>query len=157
MFTSNVLRAYNGEGVSTGYIAGGEYLPHGADASRFMYHDPVCSEGIGTGNYTKLPLGADAHFENNSGQEGKAAFSLLYYKGYRAWDADSGELLNCYAGDNFEVTVDIPAGYTGDVRVRFVSPWYWRAGEVVTVLTAAAIALYYQWKKRGRNVLPDGQ
>lgn len=151
MATSNVLRTYNGEGISTGYIAGGEYLPYGADPEQFMYHDPVCSEGILTADYEKGALGADVHMENH-GQEGKAAFSLLYYKGYRAYDAESGEALNCYAGDNFEVTVDIPAGYTGDVRVRFVSPWYWRGGEGVTLLTAAGMAVYFWWKRVGMEL-----
>ena len=75
------------------------------------------------------------------------AFPLLYYKGYHAWDTDSGEELHCRAGENFEVTVDIPGGFSGNIRVGFESPWYWRAGEAVTVLTLGTM-LVFLWRKR---------
>ncbi len=144
-------RAYNKESIGTGYISGAEYLPYGADASRFMYHDPVCTEGVFVSGYEKLSLGAKGYFVNESGQVGSVRFPLLYYKGYRGFDADKGEELDCYAGENFEVTVNIPAGFSGNVKVEFESPWYWRAGEAVSMLTLLAMAGNFVWRRRKKT------
>lgn len=143
MNNSNVIWAYNREAVGTGYISGAEYLPYGANADRFVWHDPICSGELAFSDYKKNSLGAEVYLDNPGGNAEQASFSLLYYKGYHAYAMDSGEEFPCYAGDNFEVTVDIPSGFDGKVSVRFESPWYWRAGEVVTLLTALAMLLFF--------------
>ena len=132
------LRFYNSAGMGTGYIAGAEYLPYGADASQFMYHDPVCTGYLYAADYTKMSLGAKAHMVNPGMDVESAGFPLLFYKGYHAW-GENGQELNCYAGNRFEVTVDIPSGYDGEVNIGFSSPWYWRAGELVTLVTLLVI------------------
>ena len=145
-------RVYNNEGMGMGYIAGGEYLPVGTDPALLMYHDPVCTGSLEAANYRKLSLGAEAHLSNKSEEAESAAFSLLYYKGYHAYDMDSGEELKCYSGSNCEVTVEIPAGFEGNVRVEFVSPMYWRAGEIITVLTVLCMVIsYFRLRNRCRN------
>lgn len=138
--TSSTQRIYNEEGMGTGYIAGGEYLPYGADASRFLYHDPIGTGNIEVSDYAKRSLGAEAYIVNQGANSEEVAFSLLYYKGYHARNADNGEEMNCRAGENFEVTVDIPAEFAGRVQIYFESPWYWRVGEVVTLLTLICMA-----------------
>lgn len=145
-------RIYNSEGMGTGYISGNEYLPYGADPRRFVYHDPICTEGLICSDYQKKPLGAEAVLTNQTVSDGAAAFALLYYKGYHAY-ADGREL-ECCAGDNFEVTVKVPPGFDGKIEVGFVSPWHWRAGELVSLLTLLAIAAFF-WVTEGRkrNVL----
>ncbi len=134
------VQVYNEQGMGTGYISGAEYLPYGTNAALLLPHDPKCSEEISVSRYKKKSLGAQAYFVNSGSFEGKAAFALLYYKGYRAYDMSDGTELNCYPGENGEVTVDIPAGYEGMAEVRFVSPRYWRAGEMLTLLSAVALA-----------------
>lgn len=135
------IRVYNNEGMGTGYISGAEYLPYGAQAEYFMYKAPVCDEGLEVYAYEKLSLGASAHMVNQNDGYAGVAFPLLYYKGYRAYAVDSGEELKCYSGGNCVVTVDIPGGFEGDISVKFVSPWYWRAGEAVTMLALAAMII----------------
>jgi hypothetical protein len=140
MDTSPALRIHNSEGMGTGHIAGAEYLPYGADPSRFLYHDPIGTGDVSVSGYERHPLGAEAYIVNRGAQTGEVRFSLLCYKGYHARNADNGEELNCRAGENFEVTADIPGGFQGKVQIRFESPWYWRAGEIVTLLTALCMA-----------------
>ncbi|MCM1303489.1 MAG: YfhO family protein [Lachnospiraceae bacterium] len=140
MNTFSPIRFYNNEGMGTGYISGAEYLPYGAQPEHFMYRPPMCEEGLEAYNYEKLSLGASAHMVNRNDQSAKAGFPLLYYKGYQAYATDSGERLDCYAGEDFTVTVNIPADFDGDISVRFVSPWHWRAGEAVTALSLIAMA-----------------
>ena len=148
----NGFRIYNHEGMGTGYISGGEYLPYGADASRFVWHDPVCSGMLTADRYEKKSLGASVCMTNSGESTEHASFGLLYYKGYHAYDRESGGELPCYAGDNFEVIVDIPAGFEGDIDVRFVSPWYWRAAELVTGTTLLIMLLFFGRKRVRRAV-----
>ncbi|MCH5343103.1 MAG: hypothetical protein J1E64_03615 [Acetatifactor sp.] len=146
--TAEPVRVYNSEGMGTGYISGAEYLPYGAAADQFMYHDPYTMGDLQVADHKKLSLGADAYVANLGDRAGRITFPLLYYKGYRAY-GKAGEWLNCIAGDNFQVTVEIPAGYEGEIRVRFVSPWYWRVGEGITCVTVLALLfLFLKDRKR---------
>ena len=145
-------RVYNSEGIGMDYIDGDEYLPGGTDPALLMYHDPVCTGNLEAADYRKLSLGAEAFLSNKGEKAESAAFSLLYYKGYHAFDIDSGEELKCYSGVNCEVTVEIPTGFEGNVRVEFVSPIYWRAGEIITVLTVLCMVIFYfRSRSRRRN------
>jgi hypothetical protein len=139
--TGGFVRIYNSEGMGTGYISGGEYLPTGASAGDFVYHDPICTGELQYSNYEKQPLGAYAYMVNAGAETETATYALLYYKGYHAYEADTGQELNCYLGENCQVTVDIPAGFEGNVQVKFVSPVYWRIAELVTVITFLAMVL----------------
>lgn len=145
------VRTYNSQGMGSGYISGGEYLPYGADATRYMPHDPRGTDGITVTDYEKMSLGAQAYVKNEKTKDGELSFALLYYKGYRAYNKNTGEELPCYAGENFEVTAEIPASYQGMVEVRFVSPWYWRVGEVIS-LTAVILMIAFLLVKRDEAV-----
>ena len=86
-----------------------------------------------------------------SGQENCADVSFLYYRGYQAVDQASGERLNVTGSGENKVRVMIPAGYEGTFRVRFVSPWYWRACEAVSAAALVGIAAAYCIKRKGRH------
>ena len=160
MDTFEPVRVYNNEGMGTGYISGAEYLPYGVDASKFMYHDPVCSGELKAEDYEKLSLGARVRLTNPGEVWERVSFALLYYKGYRAFDENSGQELSCHAGENGEVTVEIPPGFDGALTVRFVSPWYWRAGEAVTVLSLGIMILQRFLRKglwQGKSTSGNGK
>lgn len=148
--TLNGVKVYNSKGMGTGYISGAEYLPYGADATLFMPHAPVAGSEVEIVGYEKKSLGAEAYIINRSERVEPVSFPLLYYKGYQAYDGYSGEQLDCYAGENFEVTVDLPTGFDGMLEVRFESPWYWRAGEVVTLVSLVSLVVFLVLK-RGKD------
>ena len=139
-----VIRSYNSEGgLGTGYIAGAEYLPYGTDASLLWYHDPEGSEDVDVQDYVRQELGGTAYVANRGARTGEVTFSLLYYKGYRAYCEETREPLDCYEGENSQVTVRIPQGFEGTVKVAFQSPWYWRLGEAVSLLTLLGMCGVY--------------
>lgn len=153
---SQPVRIYNAKGMGTGYISGAEYLPYGADPQLFLHHDPVCSGELQADGYEKESLGATVRLTNPGTAPEQVAFALLYYKGYHAYDMVTGQELQCYAGENSEVTVDIPAEFDGMVRVSFVSPWYWRVGEAVSVAVAAGM-LMASWHQKKKRMKKDGK
>lgn len=157
LYTTPFLRLYNGEGMGNGYISGGEYLPYGADASRFTYRAPLAEENITVEGYEKRALGEDVTCYNHSGRDGVLDLPLLYYKGYQAFDLETGERMNVYPGNNFDVSVTVPAGYSGTIRTQFKSPWYWRAGEAVSAAVFVLMAAYYLYRRRKKEKACDGR
>ncbi len=128
-------RIYNAEGMGSGYIAGAEYLPYGADASQYMPRAPLAEDNMIVEGYEKSALTVDVTCFNDSDREGALEMPLVYYKGYGAYDLNTGERLNVYDGTNHVVGVAVPAGYGGTLRVTFQSPWYWRVAEGISVVS----------------------
>ena len=135
MERDDAIRVHNDEGMGTGYISGAEYLPYGADPALFMPQDPIADGDLFTDQYEKKTLGAWVYVENREQREVALAFPLLYYKGYQAYDRETGQKLPTLSGENFEVTVNIPPQFSGNIEVKFVPPVYWHAAELVSLLT----------------------
>lgn len=134
MQSANHLVAYNAESIGTGYIAGAEYLPYGTDSSQLVYQEPIAQDYIILDGYEKNGLQVVLGCHNIGVEEGFIELPLLYYRGYCAFDVDSGEPIPVYKGTNNVVGVAIPAGYQGMVEVRFESPWYWHCAELLSVV-----------------------
>ena len=131
---------YNEEGMGSGYISGAEYLPYGADASLFIPQAPQVYGNVSAEGYEKQGLTMDVVCAAAEGEPGMLELPLLYYKGYRAWDRETGERFEVQAGTNFSVGVQLPAGYSGTVRTAFVSPFYWRIAEGISVVSFCLLA-----------------
>ena len=78
---------------------------------------------------------------NQGKEEARLAVPILYYKGYQAKDTQSGEKMEVYSGHNGMGTIILPAGYEGQVTVKFISPWYWRISEFITLLIGIYILI----------------
>ena len=133
----------------------GEYLPAGTDSDMFADDSLVPGAELEIYDYTKKEGVITVSCKNNSGQENCADVSFLYYRGYQAVDQVSGERLNVEGSGENKVRVMIPAGYEGTFRVQFVSPWYWRAGEMVSFVTLVGIIVVFCLKKKGQNGKTD--
>lgn len=151
LYKIGFTRIYNAAGMGYGYISGAEYLPYGTDQTQLVYHDPDVSENVTLEGWEKGALSYDVGCVNDSSQDGYLQLPLLYYKGYQAYDGEAGERLEVYDGDNHFVSVRIPAGYSGIVTVRFVSPWYWRLAELVSALSLIGVVLLYRRSRAQRR------
>lgn len=146
--TDNNYRIYGEEGMGSGYIAGAEYLPYGADADQFWPHDPYAGESVDVTDYRKDGIKIEMHCQNRGGATETVELPLLYYYGYRAYDKTIGQELTITTSDNYAVCVEIPAGYDGTVQVTFRSPWYWRVAEAVSYLSLAGLIAGVALEKR---------
>lgn len=150
--TCDNYRIYGEEGMGSGYIAGAEYLPYGADAALFWTHDPYAGEMVAITDYHKDGIKIEMYCQNRGDKTEIVELPLLYYYGYRAYDKITGQELTITTSDNYAVCVEVPAGYEGTVQVTFVSPWYWRVAEVVSCLSLLGlIAGVAMEKKRERK------
>lgn len=150
--TCDNYRIYGEEGMGSGYIAGAEYLPYGADAALFWIHDPYAGEMVAITDYHKDGIKIEMYCQNRGDKTEIVELPLLYYYGYRAYDKITGQELTITTSDNYAVCVEVPADYEGTVQVTFVSPWYWRVSEVVSCLSLLGlIAGVAMEKKRERK------
>ena len=51
------------------------------------------------------------------------------------------------------VSVAVPAGYDGTIIVEFVSPWYWRVAEVLSLLAFLVFIGYIYKNSRAQKKL----
>lgn len=136
------LYMYDEKGMGTGYLSGAEYLRYGANQGMFSYHGAVPGEGVEINGYEKEWLDIDLNVANNGGVESYVEIPLQNYKGYQATAAETGERFTICDGDNFDVRIILPAGFVGEIQVRFIAPWYWRAAELVSAVMVVCLAVY---------------
>lgn len=148
LYKGNYVKIYNAAGMGYGYIAGAEYLPYGTDQTQLVFRNPESSENVVMEGCEKGALQTEVSCYNMGDGEGVLILPLLYYKGYQAYDVETGEELEVFDGENHSVSVKVPAGYVGTIRTHFVSPWYWRLAEGITVLSTLGLFFWYERDKR---------
>ncbi|RKJ44914.1 hypothetical protein D7X98_09600 [bacterium 1XD8-76] len=137
--SSGFFRLYDEASMGNSYISGGEYILVGTDTGKLTYKGPVCSERIVINSYEKK--GSHVRLDCDCGEQGQyIELPLLYYKGYRAVESGGGKL-QVVCGENNVVRVMIPSGFQGIIEVDFAGFWYWRAAELVSLLTACMLLL----------------
>lgn len=152
------VRLYSGENLGHSAVAGGEYLPLGTDVTAILYHGANPSDGVEVEEYAKEGLDVSAKVKVSDTAEGAfVELPLLYYKGYRARDVQTGENFETLMGTNGDVLVMLPAGYEGIVRTWYAGMWYWRAAQVISALTALSLAAIWIFRigKRKKNGSQD--
>ncbi len=151
MKEQNLLQLYNEEGMGFGYISGAEYLYQGTDEALLTFEGAHAGENIKINAYAKNYLHVEIDCTNHGTGDGYVDLPLLLYKGYKAFEMDTGrEILVC-DGENHLVRLVLPEGFSGSVSVDFVSPFYWRVGEIVTVLTIILFGGLWWTRRRSRG------
>ncbi len=139
------LRIYDGKSIGTSAVLGAEYLPEGSEISHMTYHSPIVSEGIQYSDYKKDGLRAEMKISASAqdGKNGYVDFPMLYYKGYRAYDKNTGAKLEVGPGENYDVRVFLPKDFQGTLFVEFAGTWYWHLAEGISILTGLLLMVTY--------------
>ena len=132
----NPKLTYDQAELDTSLIAAGngEYFLSGTDREAIST-ELICenAEGFIVGqNGTKIVVAVEAD------EEASVCVPRFNYPYYKAID-ESGNYLSISNGQNNLIKVALPEGYKGTVTVRFVSPWYWRVSEIVSLITAVGL------------------
>ena len=142
---------YNEESMGFGYVSGGEYVIQGTDVDQLTFSGPLPGDGVEINGYEKRYLGGERTCANPEDYDSYIELPLLLYKGYRATDKETGMRLELFYGNNNRIRVRIPAGYAGSVQVRFVSPFYWRIAELITLGTVVLLVAV-RWRYRRKAI-----
>lgn len=145
MLTQRSGWIYDSSVLASGDLIGGEYLLEGTDVSQLLKGVETSGEGVAV-TQAKREKGK-IRMEVICSEEGYVEAPFLYYKGYRAVNKE-GEEYPVVAGKNNQVRILLPQGIF-DLTVEFREPFYWRAAEGISILSAVCILLF--WWKKGRN------
>lgn len=106
-------------------------------------------EGVSMTTYEKVSTTVTAQVAAQ--KDSKIQLPLFGYDGYRA-EVD-GEVMKTELGDNNRLTVCLPAGTQGELRVWFEGKLVWRIAEGISLLTALLLGFYGKraHKMRRRN------
>lgn len=136
----------------------GHYLPaeNGPTDTAALLTAPVWADGIQLTAFDKQGTRVTVTAANTSDVDAWVRLPLLWYKGYTARDAATGEALALSCGENNTVTVTLAPGYSGSFTVSFREPWYWRAAEALSLLTVLAGAGWLAVRSGRRTGDDDG-
>ena len=85
----------------------------------------------------------------NAQTDARLALPLFGFDGYRA--ELSGEEIDWTLGENNRLSVPLPAGTQGELRVWFAGKTIWRAAEAVSLLAALGLLVICAGKRRNRR------
>lgn len=138
--------------LDTQYIGNEEYIRVGTDVSNLQY------EIRGT-NVEKLKIRKRSGNSMNiycetSGEAGEVILPMFHYKGYQIKD-EHGNRYKITDGPQNEICLKVPANFEGELEVRFVTPGYWRAAEMLSLLSAGVLLFVEirDQKKRKSNAV----
>ena len=135
--TAAVLHPATVDGIDSYNAANGEYLPSVLDA-KAVYGLPkdIRTEGDLTAAAT-AQKGLRITLRVEAGGGGTVILPLVRSPFYTAV-TDAGEKLATGTAANGQLTVTVPAGFSGTVTVAFRERLLWKAGNAVSLLFAAA-------------------
>ena len=135
-FNSEPYRVYASTELNTMLMYSYDYLPIAVNPELIQEND-IIPAGIDLLEaYQKHGTEITCHAATD--QPGSIDFPLIYYRYYACTNLDTGEKMPVSAGYNGMLHVDFPAGFNGNIRIAFEEPWFWRASELISILTLPA-------------------
>ena len=136
----STMKAQSASSEEQESVMGGEYLPVNRGEA-FSLSDYVAAY-VEQPTYDETNISLEAwgreagavavRLENRTDQTQQVEVPVLYYKGYRAV-TDSGEPMQMIPGTSYRVSLSVPSGFAGGIRVEFQEPLYWRVAEFLSL------------------------
>ncbi len=138
---------YSAENLDTsGSGSMSEYLLTEAENYDFSIEGLLVSGDIAVSDYKKEYTNVSFNV-NYANEAGNVDVPLLAYKGYKAM-ADDGSLLDTIKNSKGILSVNIPKGFGGNVKISYAGVWYWHLAEWISAVTV----VYFVWLERKRFV-----
>lgn len=118
-----------------------DYLPTGTEPAGIVENQILTFEGAEVYDYEKTGTTIKCTVAAGA-TDAYVDFPLIYYKGYKACNVETGENLPIEIGTNNTVRVKVSAGSSQYITVSFAEPVSWRIAELISALSLAALLLY---------------
>ena len=130
------------------FLAGGsEYLP--VEALENLPETFSISEGGEITDYTRNLY--RFNISANSSIPAYIDLPLLNYMGYVAEDSQTGGMFEITTGPSACLRILIPGDFSGIISVNFREPWYWRAGEFLSLISLIGFITLYVINRTKRS------
>lgn len=150
-YTQNAAFFHLTEGneLDNGDVGQGEYIPDGTPVGYSWSTNVVSDDSLLISESGRENGAYIVSCSNPSDTDTYADIPFLPYKGYICTDSASGSKLDVLLNVPGKVRVIVPAYYSGTFIVKFSEPWYWRASEIISLLTLLLGAAYIAYRKKG--------
>ena len=81
--------------------------------------------------------------------DGAIVLPIFYYKGYHVVD-EAGHEYVIEDGHNKQIRFIVPKGFEGNIMISFEEPWYWRAAELISLISILGV-IYLQFKPMSKR------
>ena len=114
-------------------LSGAEYLYEGTDLNTVWTEAEISGEGSyvedfqKNGTQMKISCAADAG--------GYLEVPLFAYPHYECRDQQTGQKFTIVRENNNKIHIDFSEAYEGTLEIKFKEPWYWRAAELVSLIS----------------------
>ena len=132
-----------GEGANP-YMVYPEYQIEGTDVNDTRSREPVLTGDLTLTDYHKD--GTNVSAQVSSAEGGTMTLPLFAFPGYEA--RLNGQRTDWERGNNNRLKVTVPPGFQGELRVRYAGFALWKALDILSVLTLAAVILHGLRDKR---------
>lgn len=146
-----ISRIYDGGALPSFGVSGGEYLYEDYDLEDYVNEITDAGEGVAVSEWDRRGNEVRLTAVNVSAKEQTLELPVIRYEGYRARDIKTGEELALGDGKSHRAVLHLPGGYSGEIRVKFAEPWYWRAAEFVSLASAVAAVYIMICDKKKRQ------
>lgn len=144
-------------------LGGFEYMPLRDDdgipyMNMLMENEECQTTNAEISNYSKYLTNINVHIKTGAASTGMVEFPLLYYRGYKAVDVNTGEELLVYnSTSSARLAVIVPEDYDSDVKVYYAGKTTWHIAEVVSAMMMVFIILYsaYPAMKNRKTTVSD--
>ena len=123
-------------------VIGAEYLPCGIPLQVYSEQYAIEDDNITYVQNYRDNNYVDCNITNDSNDDGRVIFSMVYYDGYTAVDKDTGEKLEVYMDDG-RVALRVKAGYSGNVIVRFAGFTSWKIAGIASIIACLLLILEF--------------
>ncbi|MCD8325373.1 MAG: hypothetical protein LUC90_01450, partial [Lachnospiraceae bacterium] len=127
------------------YMVGssGEYLLYGTDVSQILSREPdFYGDGLTVADYACEDGEALLWVDNASDGTALIDLPLFCYDNYIAYDTQTGESISITTGENNRIRLNVPAGYTGTIRVEYHFRKLWLLAIGVSAAVTVLLLLY---------------
>ncbi len=145
-FANNVYEYFN-------EIGEGEYLLNGSDLSEAYYSELKYDRAaLAVSDYQYEENSWRISVENTAGEDAVVDIPVFNYDNYVAYDTETGETITITSGSNNRIELNIPAGYSGTIAVKYQIPLLWKMAVAVSVATDAVLIMYAVLSRRKREL-----
>lgn len=135
---SVTVNYYDAVELDTYAVGGAEYLRTNTDWE--YYQTEILQENM---KRVSLDVRKGCYMElycETTDLEGMVEVPMFHYKGYQVTD-EYGNQYQIMDGNNNVIKFSVPANFSGKIMIDFVEPWYWRAGEIISLLFAVFLCM----------------
>lgn len=130
-------------------ISGAEYLYQDTDLTMVLTDGEASGEGAYVENLRKNGTQMEIGCVADAG--GCLEVPLFAYPYYECRDQQTGQEYTIVRGNNNKIRIDFNEAYEGTLEIKFKEPWYWRAAELVSLISLVEFVLLVIRSNKKKN------